>query len=575
MWPFSGKQKIEEPSPPTLPEGVFLSKDQASILEGIIPGFNEPGQARTLSQKIQDMKGTVNTPYQVAAAYGAIYSKVTRERQAAIAEVERVREFYLAETILNQLTEDSLAPEVTTGEILNVYSEKDDINKELQYLNEVLDFDDIIGNITPDMLAIGEYLMEVEIDGPGEGQDCDEEPKESVNEEDDGKEKEKDTEPDDDEVKTKNQKLKKGSKDKKSTTKGKKNKGVTAVKDTVEQGTVLFVVKNNGEKGYLQIDQQGRVEFKEECEYINFSLPGKKIRYDIKRELSGLTENEEIIKELPRFIRVGKSVLWHVLSKIRELELLEQLIPATKLAKLSSGTIVGVQVPTSYDIKEATAACRQIEGIINKKIGIDKGIDSITLENIMSAAGKIKCVPIFGDKGTLQKMDYKMDEPDDLLSSIEDVRQVICMSIGIPYEILFANDTGSKMEVLKRYARYLRRLKNIQRAITGGIRQVCSIHLANKGIGFTDKDVIVEFRNKITEVDTLDRLEFMDAIVGMLDSIKRFVTEMHEEDSPMKDNVNMKQFVRFLNDQLTTIGLAGVIDPEVTPEEPAEEEEEA
>ena len=57
------------------------------------------------------------------------------------------------------------------------------------------------------------------------------------------------------------------------------------------------------------------------------------------------TNKKEILKNIPHFIRIGKSMIYPVLDKIKQLQLLEELVPATKLADLSSGTMVGVSIP--------------------------------------------------------------------------------------------------------------------------------------------------------------------------------------------------------------------------------------
>ena len=77
------------------------------------------------------------------------------------------------------------------------------------------------------------------------------------------------------------------------------------------------------------------------------------------------------VDNLPTFIIIGAmksattSLYYYLslhpeiyMSKIKELELLEQLVPATKISKLSNGTILGMQVPPNYNVEKGLAAAK-------------------------------------------------------------------------------------------------------------------------------------------------------------------------------------------------------------------------
>jgi hypothetical protein len=434
-WPWS--ENLNEIG--TIPQNL----DPQSLLKSAIVGNNNNG----LNTKVGDLSYMKN--YQVAAAYSTIYTKVERYRKDIIIEVEKLRDFYLTDVIVNQFADDALSPDVVTNEILTVYSDNESINKELQWLEaEVIDFDDLAIGITPDLISYGEYTLATRIEA---------------------------------------------------------GEGLLDLSDTVEQDKVIPLDKNGDIQGYL-VQEKGKLFVKPPSDFVKFSLSSKKIRIDLYQEFSHLKDKDEL-KKIPRYIRIGKSLLYPVRAKIKELELLEQLVPATKLSKLSQGTVVGLQVPPAYDIEKAMEAAKRMEGILNKKIGVDAGTGQLTIENIMSSAGRLKVIPTFGDKGSIQKFDYKQDEPDELLSSVNDIRKVICDSVGIPYELIFVSDTVSKGEILRRYARYVRKLKNIQRAISEGIRQICYIHLTNKNISFTEDDIKIDFKNKLVEIDNLNKLD--------------------------------------------------------------------
>lgn len=586
--PFWDSWFTKSPQQPTA-EGISLTEDQVKVLNEVFPEFDgskTPDQlwegittrigAKMLSERLQSKE---LQDYQVAAAYTAAFTRVSEVRYETIRQVEAVRLFYIVDAILNQVTEDALAPEVGTGEILTVSSENEEIQKELDLLDEKFDFDQIVRNITPDLLAIGEYTLKTKVNPTDNTVDGNEDPSDAESE--DGGEEENSESATNEFQKVKNRRMRKGSSKYRLSEEDEKKYGLIDILDVVEQGSVISLSKDGMIEGYLTIDDKGKVIEAEPADYIKFSLDSQRVRVDVAQELgyhaqsrSGGTyhTNKSMPKlpdHVPRFVRVGKSLIFPVISKIKELQLLEALVPATKISKLTSGTVVGVNVPPGYEVEQGLKAAEKVEGVLNKKVGVDKNLGEINVENIMYAAGRMKVVPLFGDKGQLERMDFKSDEPEDLLASVDDIRRVILASVGIPFEIMFQSDEGNKGEVLKRYARYLRRLKNIQRALQDGIRQIVYIHLANKGVDFATEDVVVEFRNRLIEIDNLDRLEFMDTTVGMLKNLVDFFVELGDEGSPFENRIDNDSVISFVNEQLSVIGLESVIieDPEDIPPE--------
>ena len=478
------------------------------------------------------------TSMQIAAAHASIYAKMTESRVGVIRAVDSLRNFYLVETLLSQLVDDSLSPDMLNGEILTIYSEgtnKNEVNKEIEYLDEKFDLDRLAEDITPDLCAYGEYLLRTKIHKKTSKKEGN-----NINEEKDEK------------------------------------FGLIDILDCVDQEKVIPVTKAGNIQYYLTIDQRGRLIKEEPADYIRFSLGTKKIKVNTVEEFTGVKKEqlEKFREEIPFYLKTGKSIIYPVLPKLKELEILEALVPATKLSKLTQGTILGVQVPPGYSVEEGMKASKRMEGIINDKVGIDKERDEITVESIMASSGRIKVIPQFGDKGTTQKLETKMEEPDDLLSSIEELRKIITNSSGIPYELMFESDGSGKGEVLKRYARYLRKLKMIQRAVANGIKELVIIHCVNKGIEVNKKDLKVTFTNKLIELDNLDQLEYIDTTLNIIGNIKTFVFELRDEESPLRKYTNITKLRDFIQTQSALIGLDGLVTSKEIPEEPDEDEEE-
>lgn len=466
------------------------------------------------------LKGGDVDAYKLAGALSSIYSKVSQNRSAVIAELDKAKSSYMVDVIISQFVEDALAPEVITDKVLTITSSNKQALKEIEQLQTRIDFNKIAKLIAYDILLYGEYIMSTRID---------------------------------DKI------------------------GLEDVVDDVDQATVIALTKNDDVNGYLTLGRDNHnkmmgLEIKDPREFIKFSYGFNKIRIRLVDEISFDQSKKDQLKNLPTHVRIGKSLIHTNLSKIKELELLEALVPATKLAKLTQGSVIGVQMPVTSDITEMFKSTKKIEQLLNKRVGLNTSTNELSIEKILDQAARIKVVPVLGDKGTLQKFDYKMDEPDDMLASIEELRKTICSSAGIPYEIIFGGEGDSKGELLKRYARYLRRLKNIQRAIADGIYQMVYIHLVAKNIDFKPSDIKVDFRNKLIEIDSLDRLEFLDSLTGYVERLWSFFTEQLAKDANDEDsgNVDRVKLLEFIAEQFTQAGVDGVIRPKGTPPKPAD-----
>jgi len=525
----------------------------------VLGSQDEAKSGQSLSQKFSHFNAALD--FRTASALANVFTTVQSHRSEIIKAVDDVKHFYLAQAIIDQIAEDALMPDVSTNEVINVTSKKTNVNKAIKELEERIGrFDVIVNDIRRDLLAYGEYTLRPVVDGPAEpsqdlGMDGDDQGAE------DQRKKSMVSDPEGRPVDVRNGSN--GSSAGKE--QGGRGRGVLSIHDDVDQDSVVAITENGQVTGYLVVDknQKGmaqRAAIKPPSAFVKFTLNGAKVRVKLTDDpIFKTIRNSEFGKRVPRYVRVGRSILFPVLSKIKELQLLEQLVPATKIQMLTAGTIIGMQVPTAYDVNKGFEAAQQAEELINKKVGVDTANQQINVENILSTVGRVKIVPQFGEKGQLQKYDYKPEEPTDLLESIEDLRRVILSSVGVPYELIFgAESAESKGELLKRYARYLRRLKTIQQSIADGIRQIVEIHLVNAGVDFVpSEDVQIEFRNKLIQVDLLDELEFMDTTVGMLGNTLRF---LGVEEQFMSKIVSFKDLVEFLQDKMQVLGMGNVLD---------------
>jgi hypothetical protein len=485
------------------------------------PGLNE-GQIREAATTYQKamaeyQSGTSHVTvadfnkFYVLTAYTSIHQRVAEKIQKIVNSVDGIRDFYLVEVILSQLTEDALAPKIGSDEVIKFSHKDPDVTAFVTDMKARIGLDQIIENIVPDLCAYGDYIMETDI---------------------------------------------------------KVGDGLNGLYDNVEPGQTVPLIQDGRVDGYLHTDEVSNVvEKRELCDFVHFTLGGQRIKVRFDQSLPYLVKNNaklrEYYKKTPKYLRVGRSMLYPVLGKLRELELMEKLVPATKINKLSQGNTVGVPVPEGYDLQRGFEAAKAIENNINRKVMIDNTLKEITVEAILSTAGRTRVIPVFGEKGRLEKLDYRDSEADDDLANNAEMREIICDSIGVPAELVFKSKNSEKKgDLLKRYAKYLRKLKKIQKSVINGVRQVLAIHLANSDrYKHVDPDTIeIILNNHLIEIDNLDRLEHADITISFIKNVKEFFDSLIVEGSPYKKHVRMSKVVSFIEEQLKTVGLADAIE---------------
>lgn len=450
------------------------------IWESVFNSFSNLFVGNKNTQSLQDkvdrgidIRHYTGEDVHVASALAAVYTKSIQTRRDFLLEFDRIKSFYIIQALLVALIEDALTPDVTTGEVLEVTSQNPKIAGELKLLQQLFDFDQIVNNIAPDLISYGEYTLRLRVE---------------------------------------------------------KDKGILDIIDDLDQTRIVAFYQQGFPYRFIRQTERD-IEVYPAYKFAHFVYGQNKLRVKIENEFMEVGNfRDQFGHPYPAYARIGRPLMYGVLSKIKELMVLEQLIPASKLNQLLTGSLVGLQVPPSMSPDEGFKAARRYEQILNRHRGVERGTGEITIVDIISVAGKIRVLPQFGEKGQLSNINDVKErrDVDDLLGSVRDIREVICTSIGFPPEILFGGEGGPKSELLKRYSRYLRKLKAVQQTIARGILQICLIHLTNRGIEAKVDDIQVIFRNELVNIDELEKLEFNDAVVSMVTNINRFVQEILE-----------------------------------------------
>lgn len=411
----------------------------------------------------------------VAAAMAAAFTAVVNDRLKYFREYEKMRGYYLVDALISNISEDALTPDITTNDILQLSSENPKIKSALEKFQTKFDIDSIVSDITPDLLENGEYPLKITI---------------------------------------------------------KKGEGITEISDTLNHADVLAFYDQGYPTKFL-VKRDKNLELWEPTQLVHFIINRRKIRISRDSTIDNLNNNfsSDVVKSIPAYVRVGRPLFYGVLSKIKELQLLEALVPGLKLNAITQGSIATIDVPPSTDPKQAFEIAREYENLFNKKIALNQESGQLTATDILTVAGRTKVIPTFGNKGGLQNTDLRNNsDVSDITNSIRDIRDVICTSVGFPAELLFGG--SSKSEMLKKYARYFRKVKNIQQSISTGLVQLALAHLNNldefKGSTIQPRDIQVQFLNELVNIDELEKLEYQDTLLSMLKNTIEFTQNLSE-----------------------------------------------
>jgi hypothetical protein len=434
-----------------------------------------------------------------AMAMVGAFTKAAETKREYAQSLGELSKYYLVDALMNLIADETLITDIMTGEIVQLQGVNKKIDDELKILQRRLNIDQIVEDITLDLLKYGDYTLSMDMES---------------------------------------------------------GEGVTSVTDNVRQENIVALYRHGLPEKFL-IREKAKIRILPASTHLHFALGRSKLRIELGSEFDVANDDlENLRNKLPNYVRVGRPLLYGVQSKLKELQLLEALVPASKLHQLSTGSLVGVSVPNQTDPKEAFAISRRYESLLNSKTALDKRSGTLAdVGDILATAGRTKVVPVMGDKGNLQSIDVKENRAaDDMLSSIRDIRSTICSTIGVPPELLFGSDSAeSKGEFLKRHARYLRKIKSIQTALANGLKQLALAHLISMGHEVMPNDIQIVFRNEVVNIDELDKLEFADQVNTMVSDLWAFMTELNDSEY-FQGRIDFEALSEWMRRQMALMG---------------------
>jgi len=423
------------------------------------------------------------------------FLEISDTKRGIIDDIDTIKDFYFSQMIVDRILDDALNPTGNEHKLFDVrvknsIGEVDEAASKIanEFIEE-FNIQKMIVDIASDLLFYGEYFLRLDVNGFGD---------ENFS-----------------------------------------KKGIVAIHDDVDMTTTLPVFRDSDVSYILKLGEK-KIETVQPTEVIYFSLPSSRIRVKV----DGL--NDKVL-----YLRMGKSVLYPIYGLLKELKFLEHLVPLGFINDALATKLVSVSVPSSTKPAEAQKIAQTFEKMINKtlRVGTANKTDEEILSTIGARVGEVKVIPNFGDKGELQAEDFNSENNyDEMHDKITDIRKMALSTIGIPASII--DEEGIKADVIKDHIRYTKKLKSIQFALKEGLQRLLIVHLTNLGFNnFLKESIDIVFLN-ILNTDDLEKLEFLDLTVSMVDNFKSFVSDFEDHD---EIGINMEEYVKFLNKQFSTM----------------------
>lgn len=239
-------------------------------------------------------------------------------------------------------------------------------------------------------------------------------------------------------------------------------------------------------------------------------------------------------------LKLGKSIFpLQTIEKIKALHLTETMIPLARLMQLDKNTVLGVRLGQNMVLKKALSACREYERFLNTRVSSGSTLDIDTLVNNI---GKYKVIPLLGDKGAVEEMPVNPPEIGDL-TDIQDMRNSIVSSIGLPPAYVFGDQASN--DSLKSYVRYLRKLETVQNCIKAGLKHLALVELYLQGFVVSSDEIDISFSNLVS-IANIERLEFLDILVSLLNNYITFISSLKEMEGCAEyiDTLAMLKFIQ-------------------------------
>ena len=478
----------------------FLGRgDIAQPRQDVSPGLTV-GRDEQVEREIRAWSAFYNVLTDKSRRYflSAVLGQSILDKQRMIETVEAYKDTFFHQMIVNLLVDDALSMDPVTGDVVEITTVNESLKPIVEGLQERIDLDAFISSIVEDVVAYGDYVVRVANDG----------------------------------------------------------RKVVALEDDIDQKKVIVVYKAGRPVclvDYSEVTKNSDNAMMNYVEFLHFSVNPRKIRLKLPDKVY-----EQVAKEgFTEYVRLGKPLFWGLWDLLNSLYILMVFYPIFCVQKLNATTVIGVKVPQETSVQRAWDIARKYQELLNVYTTVDDR-GRVALVDIVDTVGKYKVVPVWGDeRGFMQLADPKLEE-SFALDIVEELKVTLCAALGVPYNFLFGSREGmTKLDTLKSFSRYVKKVASIQRAIREGLYQLVRIEAKLQGLGdIPVEDIDVRFRNALISTEHLDKLEF---VTGMIETVRGTVESVNDIAGVLEGAVDKEKVVDFLNDYFGLVGLEGVV----------------
>lgn len=321
-----------------------------------------------------------------------------------------------------------------------------------------------------------------------------------------------------------------------------KGKGVYQILDNADMLDLLAVYEGQEKVCFLH-KKNNVIEELPKDTYIHFVLSNRKVRVEVKDQFNYSNDTYQ----LSQYIKVGKSIIFPVINKLKQLETLEMANLALDLKKILAPVVVMVGMPDNTQTKDIGEIVETYEGLIKKVYKNLGNMGSLKPEDLMNIAADVVVLPSIGNtKGSIQTLTVDSDKESNAEKE-EMLRKIVALTIGMPfyYLSLLGEQGMSRLESLKLFARYSRKLNNLQDCIIEGIKELLMIHLKDLGYFIDEDDLHVGMR-QITNVELLDSMEYLVALITALQDLLSIINSINDNPN-INIGVDSEKLLSFFN----------------------------
>lgn len=295
--------------------------------------------------------------------------------------------------------------------------------------------------------------------------------------------------------------------------------GITKLIDDISVSELVGIYENGEVKKFYMVRANSAQEVSKES-YGHFIISPVTIREISDSMLCSFNEGSAVM---------GKSILYNAIEQLKNLRTNQIVSLIDDIKRILRPQFYGVSVPETANPAEVTKLLRKYERDFRSPAdALGRDSANLTVNDIVYLAAQIRFIPQFANgKGTITEIDAFKNRNDyeENLAKRNAYLQQIAVLVALPPAYLApgvqgVGTPGSKVEDMKIYSRFAKKLVSIQDAVEEGLIDILQQHIYYKtGYKVRRSSIDITFNSSV-DSELLDAIEFT---VGNVDIGDRFL----------------------------------------------------